>query len=334
MFGKISKKLFLALFIISLSTLIFKKSDAKFDINRTIKKAELALRKDFVKAKESVEKITTDIVKKESLFDKTKSFFSLESLIIAKLPLIYIILLALIIGIAASFTPCIYPMIPITIGILQSQASKSVGRNFMLSVSYVSGMASVYAVLGYFAATTTMILGQWLANPWFIGILVLLFMYLAFSMFGFYEIYMPRFLTRGSSVKIKGSVLYSFVFGAISGTAASPCLTPALALLLGYVAKRGNPLIGMVTLFTFAFGMGLLLIVVGTFSNTITNLPRAGAWMNEIKKVFGFMLVGVSIYFLQPIINPMLARFLYLNLLIITVFYYVRTIFRGITKKR
>jgi thiol:disulfide interchange protein DsbD len=187
-------------------------------------------------------------------------------------------------------------------------------------------MATVYAVLGYIAATTTLILGQWLANPWFILLLILLFLYIAFSMFGFYEIYMPQFMTKGSRIKSNGSILYTFLFGAISGTAASPCLTPALAILLGYVAKRGNPLIGFATLFTFSFGMGLLLIIIGTFSNSITTLPRAGAWMNEIKKFFGFLLIGVSIYFTQPFVSSAIYSIMLYSIIAITIGYYTKVL--------
>ena len=257
------------------------------------------------------------------------STFTFQGWALAQLPLIYVIPIAFLIGIAASLTPCIYPMIPITMGILQSQASKSIGRNFLLSTAYVSGMATVYATLGYIAATTTLIVGEWLANPIFIGLLILLFLYLAFSMFGFYEIYIPKFMRSGTSVKgKKGSLLYSFMFGAVSGAAASPCLTPAIALLLGYVAKRGNPIVGFITLFAFSFGMGLLLIIIGTFSNTITSLPRAGAWMNQIKKFFGFLMLGVCIYFLQPFVSEQITTTLYYALAAGMIGYYAVVFFK------
>ena len=317
----------------------------KFDLEETIEKAKKSLKKETQKVKETINKTldeAKDVVEKELARPKKSwfslgrltSLFSLESILLSRLPLVYILLLAFLIGIVTSFTPCIYPMIPITMGILQSQASTSLWRNFLLSTTYVTGIATVYATLGYFAATTTLILGQWLANPIFIGFLVLLFLYLAFSMFGFYEIYMPGFMQqRGTGIKVKGSFFYTFLFGAISGTAASPCLTPALALLLGFVAKRGNPLIGFATLFSFAFGMGLLLIVVGTFSTSLTALPRAGAWMDEIKKFFGFLLIGVSVYFVQPFIEPTVATILYALLAIIMFGYYGMVIGRAVLRK-
>ena len=230
---------------------------------------------------------------------------------------------AFLVGIAASFTPCIYPMIPITIGILQAQAKKSLFHNFLLATSYVTGMATVYATLGYFAATSSLMIGQWMSNPLFVIFLVIVFVYLAFSMFGYYEIYIPRILKGGGSQrKVGGSLFSSFILGAITGSAASPCLTPALALLLAYVAKTGNPLIGFLTLFSFSFGMGLLLIVVGTFSTAFNVLPRAGGWMNEVKMFFGFLMLAVSVYFMQPVVNENIIYVLYGSVLAVTVGYY------------
>lgn len=256
---------------------------------------------------------------KESFFsiNNLKKTFSPE-----KSP-VYLIILAFLIGIITSFTPCVYPMIPITLGILQSQASTSMWRNFLLAGSYVLGISTVYAILGYIAATTTLIFGQWLNNPWLIFGVSLFFIYIAFSMFGYYEIKIPRFLATRDNVKVKGSFLYSFFFGMISGTVASPCLTPAIAILLGFVAKIGNPVLGFFTLFAFALGMGMLLLVVGTFSTTLNVLPKAGTWMVEIKKFFGFVLLGMCVYLLQPFLGGNAALKAYAALSLITGIYYL-----------
>jgi len=235
----------------------------------------------------------------------SKDFISPES------SFLLILLFAFLTGILVSFTPCIYPMIPITVGILQAQASRSIFHNFLTATSYVIGISVIYSTLGYVAATTTLIFGQWLANPWLIFLLILLFLYFAFSMFGFYEIYMPAFLKGQQGTSPKGSLIYSFLFGMISGAAVSPCLTPALALLLGLVAKLGSPILGFFTLFAFSLGMGTLLILIGTFSNTAFLMPKAGSWMVEIKKLFGFALIGVCAYFLQPLLPQTTIMALY-----------------------
>lgn len=264
--------------------------------------------------------VSTDMqVKKVSFFspENLKTIFSPEKSVI------YLFILAFLIGLITSFTPCVYPMIPITLGILQTQASGSVLRNFLLSLSYVLGISTVYAFLGYLAATTTIIFGQWLANPWLIFFIICFFVYMAFSMFGFYEIKMPSFLTKRENVSVKGSYFYSYLFGLISGTVASPCLTPSLAIVLSFVAKAGSPLIGFFALFFFSLGMGVLLILVGTFSASLSILPRAGMWMIEIKKFFGFVLIAMSIYFLQPLLGGFASHKLYAILLLIAGLYYV-----------
>jgi len=226
-------------------------------------------------------------------------------------------------GILASFTPCIYPMLPVTMGIITAQGAQSMLVNFFLSLSYGLGIATVYASLGYLSVKTNLMFGQWLGNPYFIGGMILFFIYLAFSMFGFYEMYTPPFLRAHSNARYKGgSFTYSFMFGVITGAAASPCLTPALALLLGFAAKQNNPLVGFGVLFSFAMGLSLLLIVLGTFSSALSLLPRAGSWMDEVKKIFGFLLLGVCIYFLQPVSEPLTISVLYLLLSCAAAIYY------------
>ncbi len=254
------------------------------------------------------------------------SFFSLENLKRIFSPeksILVLFIMAFLIGIITSFTPCVYPMIPVTLGILQTQATSSVFKNFLLSLSYVLGISTVYALLGYIAATTTIIFGQWLSNPWLILFIVCFFIYLAFSMFGFYEIKMPGFLIRRQGVRVGGSYFYSFLFGLISGSIASPCLTPSLAILLGFVTKAGSPIVGFFTLFFFALGMGLLLILVGTFSTSLTMLPKAGMWMVEVKKFFGFVLLGMSIYFIQPFLGGFAFYKLYVVLILAAGLYYL-----------
>lgn len=237
----------------------------------------------------------------------------------------YALLLAFLAGILVSFTPCVYPMIPITVGILQAQARDSMIYNFFSALSYIFGIALVYASLGYVSATTSIIFGRWLASSWFIFFVILFFLYLAFSMFGFYEIYIPSFLTKRSEVTGKQSLFHSFVFGALSGTVASPCLTPALAVLLGIAAKTGSPLLGFLYLLFFSFGMGTLLLIIGTFSGALHMLPRAGEWMEEVKKAFGFMLLAVCVYFLNPLLNNEVVLELYSMILLCSSVYYFCT---------
>lgn len=236
----------------------------------------------------------------------------LESVLANAHSLPIVVIASFIAGILASFTPCIYPMLPITVGIITAQKTGSMLTNFFLSLSYGFGIATVYALLGYVSVKSNLMFGQWLANPWFILSMIALFIYLAGSLFDLYEMYTPSFLTpRATTKKSNGSFTYSFALGLFTGAAASPCLTPALALLLGFAAKQTNPFAGIIVLFAFAMGLSTLLILLGTFSGSLSLLPRAGSWMNDVKKIFGFLLLGVCVYYLQPLVCDVTLAALY-----------------------
>lgn len=211
------------------------------------------------------------------------------------------ILLIFLLGLLMSLTPCIYPMIPITAGILQTQESRSLIMSFFLALSYTFGLATTFAILGLLAAFAGQAMGQLMYQPWFIIPLVLLLIYLAFSMMGFYEMYIPRFMQpRNHRVK-SGSFISVFMFGAISGLFASPCLSPGLVCLLCMVTTWGSALLGFFVLFAFGLGLSIPLLVIGTFSNSLSLLPRAGMWMIEIKKLFGIFMLFMCGYFLMPL---------------------------------
>lgn len=211
------------------------------------------------------------------------------------------LILVLLLGLLMSLTPCIYPMIPITAGILQAQGSKSLFHNFLLSLCYTLGIATTFALLGFMAAFAGQAMGSLMAQPLFIIPLVLLLLYLAGSMIGFYEMYIPTFF-QANNHSIKGSSYVStFLFGAISGTVASPCLSPGLLMLLCIVSTMANKIIGFLLLFSFGFGLGIPLLIIGTFSSSLSVLPRAGMWMVEVKKLFGFLMIAMCFYFLNNI---------------------------------
>lgn len=243
------------------------------------------------------------------------------------------LILAFLLGILMSLTPCIYPMIPITAGILQSQGSTSMGRSFLLALTYTLGAATTFAVFGLVAASTGHLFSQLLVNPVFVLAIVSMLGYLGLSMFGLYDMYIPKFMQGNNTSQTKGSFLSIFILGAMSGSVASPCISPGLALLLTIVATIGSKLLGFLLLFTFGFGLSMPLLIVGTFSSSINVIPQSGEWMLEIKKVFGFMLLGMCIYFLHNILPPFIISWIIVAFVLGSGIYYLQNISEYDSKK-
>ncbi|MGR3219713.1 MAG: protein-disulfide reductase DsbD family protein [Candidatus Anammoxibacter sp.] len=225
-----------------------------------------------------------------------------ESSDIADKGLFGMMIFAFLAGIGLSFTPCIYPMIPITVAIIGGQESQKPIKGFYLSLIYVLGIAVVYSALGVVAASTGMLFGSAVNSPWVVGFVAVIFIALAFSMFGVYELQLPTSLAEKFGGKKKGmGVIGIFFMGMVSGTVASPCVGPVLVSLLVYIASTGSRFIGFWLLFVFAWGMGLLLIAVGTFSGSLKVLPKSGTWMEVVKKIMGILLIGAALYYLRAI---------------------------------
>lgn len=236
----------------------------------------------------------------------------------------------LILGLLLSLTPCIYPMIPITVGILQAQSSTSVLRNFSLALAYSMGIACTFAALGLAAAFTGQMFGNLMSNPLVILSLVALLAYLAFAMMGFYEMYTPKFLVSNTAAR-GGSLSGAFLFGAVSGTVASPCLSPGLILILSIVTAIGNKLLGFLLLFTFGIGLSIPLLIIGTFSSSLNLLPQAGMWMVEIKKIFGLLLLVMCFYLLHFIMPLYVVLWLAVATTLILAPFYLRAAQRSAT---
>jgi thioredoxin:protein disulfide reductase len=232
------------------------------------------------------------------------------------------VLLVYLLGILLSLTPCIYPMVPITIGILQAQGSKSFFYNFLSALSYTCGIAVTFASFGLLASCTGPLCGQLLMEPLFIIGLVTLLIYLGFSMLGFYDVRVPKFLQPTNQNFKGGSLVSTFIFGAASGTIASPCVSPGLVLLLSIVATLNSKILGFLLLFVFGVGLSTPLLIVGAFSSSLALMPRAGIWMIEVKKLFGFMIFGMCFYYINYIIpTPILLWFLAIFIAVAGLYY-------------
>ncbi|MGP8153566.1 MAG: cytochrome c biogenesis protein CcdA [Smithella sp.] len=203
-------------------------------------------------------------------------------------------------GLIISFTPCTYPLIPVTVGLIGAQGSSSKLRGFFLSLFYVAGIALTYSILGGAAALSGRIFGQMQTTPWTYFIMANLCLVMGLSMFDVFNISLPvpHKLIKLTGNSNKKGFLDSFLIGAVSGVVIGPCTAPVLAVLLGYVAVKTNLLLGMSLLFVFALGMGTVLIIVGTFAGVIAALPKSGTWMIKIKFISGMILIGAAEYFL------------------------------------
>jgi thioredoxin:protein disulfide reductase len=227
-----------------------------------------------------------------------------------------IFLLVFLGGLALNLTPCVYPMIPITITYFGGQAEGKKGSLFVHTSLYVIGMGVTYSILGVVAAMTGGLFGAALQyRPVLVGIALIMIL-LALSMFDVYELRMPQFLNRlaGASHKGFGG---TFLMGLTVGIVAAPCIGPFVLGLLTYVGNRGNVLLGFALFFVLALGLGIPFLILGIFSGCIRRLPRSGAWMIWVRKVFGFILLLMAVYFVRNLApNPL---FYYLALSIIMI---------------
>ena len=199
-------------------------------------------------------------------------------------------------GLALNLTPCVYPMIPITISIFGSQGGGP-RQALKLAIFYVLGMAITYSALGTVAALTGSMLGSALQNPLVLVFIALVMLVLSLSMFGLYDINVPQSLSRVASGTRQGAI-GSLLMGLTVGIIAAPCIGPFVLGLLTYVGASGNPLLGFSLFFVLALGLGVPFLVLATASGSLANLPRSGGWMVWVKKIFGFVLLGMAIYFL------------------------------------
>lgn len=217
-------------------------------------------------------------------------------------------------GVLTSFTPCVYPMIPVTVTYIGGAAAGSRRRAVKLSVVYVLGMAAIYAALGVVAALLGKQFGNFTRSPWVFGAVGVLIAVFGLAMLGWITIPVPGIFGRVQSRGVrKGGTLGAFLMGLAAGFVAAPCTAPVLALLLVYVSQVrkgsaiGQAIWGGTLLVVFALGLGLLLMLLGIFSGLLSSLPRAGAWMGTIKLVFGVGMLVVAAYFLYQ------AGYIYLH---------------------
>ncbi len=206
-------------------------------------------------------------------------------------------------GVLTSLTPCVYPMIPITAAIVGGQSAsegpQSKLRPVLLTFTYVVGLAMVYSALGVFAGLTGTLFGSVSTNPWLYFAMANVLVLAALSMVDVVPIRMPAgIMARASTLGTAGRFSGAFAMGAMSGLVAAPCSAPVMAAVLTWVTVTHSAMLGFVYLLTFSLGMCALLVVVGLSTGGLARLPRAGAWMVTVKKVFALVMLGAAEYYL------------------------------------
>ena len=210
-------------------------------------------------------------------------------------------------GLLLAFTPCVLPMIPILSGIIAGEGGKlNKLRALSLSLAYVLGMAVTYAIAGVAAAYSGTLLAAALQNAWVLGAFALIFVVLALSMFGLFDLQLPAFIQdrlSGTHQKLRGGRIASVAsMGVLSAIIVSPCVAAPLAGALLYISQTRDVALGGAALFAMAIGMGIPLIVVGVSEGAL--LPKSGPWLNRVKQVFGVLLLGVAVWVIWPIVTP------------------------------
>ncbi|MCP4670244.1 MAG: thioredoxin fold domain-containing protein [Desulfobacula sp.] len=209
-------------------------------------------------------------------------------------------------GMALNLTPCVYPLIPITISYFGGRSGK--GQTIAHGVCYVSGIAFTNSMLGVFAALTGGLMGALLQHPLVLMIIAALLISLSFSLFGFWELRVPYGLMQVAT-KSHAGYSGSLFMGLMMGIVAAPCIGPFVLGLLTWVASMGSPWLGFIIFFTLSLGLGLPFFFLALFSGSISKLPKSGEWMLWVRKLMGWVLMGMAVYFIQPLLSKTIGTF-------------------------
>ena len=202
-------------------------------------------------------------------------------------------------GMALNLTPCVYPLIPVTVSYFGGRSGK--GQLIGHGLCYVGGVSIANSALGVVAALAGSIMGAMLQNPLVLAVVAAILIFFATSLFGFWELRLPNILMQAASKSYAG-YLGSLFMGLTMGVVAAPCIGPFVLGLLTWVASMGSPWLGFIVFFTLSLGLGLPLFFLAIFSGQIDKLPRSGEWMVWVRRLMGWILVGMAVYFIRPIL--------------------------------
>lgn len=260
---------------------------------------EMSKLEQFVPPEEFIRFLQTGSTSNDASAGRLGELLGSGKLLLA-LPLIFLL------GLALNLTPCVYPIIPITISYFGSQSHE--GRKpVVLALFYVLGMAVMYSTLGVAAGLTGGLFGSQLQNPWVLGIFALVMFALALSQFDrkdgrpIWEFQLPAALRNKAGSR--SGILGAMLMGLMVGVVAAPCIGPAVVALLQWVGTQKNAMLGFITFFTLALGLGLPYVFLATASGSVKRLPRSGEWMIGVKHIFGVIMIWMGFYYLQTVLN-------------------------------
>jgi thioredoxin:protein disulfide reductase len=207
-----------------------------------------------------------------------------------------------LLGLGLTLTPCVYPIIPITIGYFGTQSDGKMARQFFMALVFGVGIAISYAAVGTIAALSGSLMGAALQSKWILMALALLCVVMGFNAFGAFEIPLPGWLMNMAGSGSRKGVAGAALMGLTMGIAAAPCLAAFIVSLLAFVGQKGDPVLGFSMFFILGLGLATPFIALGTFSGLISKVPRSGAWMVYAKKIMGALLFAAAIYFLNPVL--------------------------------
>ncbi len=212
-----------------------------------------------------------------------------------------------LIGLALNLTPCVYPMMSVTVSLFGGQSETNVLRVFFKAVVYVLGIASMYSVLGVTAALGGGLFGSWLQSPWVLGGIAALLFGLALSSFGLYQIQMPYWLTSKLGGTTGTGLIATYLSGLVVGVFAAPCIGPPVIALMAFVGTRGDAMFGFWSFFILSLGLGFPYLILGTFSGLLKKVPRSGTWLVWVERIFGIILTGAALFYLSLAVAPKLS---------------------------
>ncbi len=214
-----------------------------------------------------------------------------------------------LVGLALNLTPCVYPMLSVTVSLFGGQSETNTLKVFLKAVTYVLGIATMYTVLGVSAALSGTLFGSWLQSPWVLGGIGALLIGLALSSFGLYQIQMPYWLTSKLGGTTGTGMISLYVSGLVVGVFAAPCIGPPVIALLTLVSSKADPVFGFWVFFTLSLGLGFPYLILGTFSGMLKKIPRSGAWLVWVERIFGVILSAAGLFYLALAFVPKLSAF-------------------------